>query len=143
MQKNNYVYVFNTEYYYKDENNDTHSFHIGYFSSNKKAREIIEKISDKPGFRDKNGEFIISRERVYFDNPNFQKRDCVLFLLAHEFLDDDGYDNTTIWGPFETRTEAEDVYLENKDKKPYCLYPDNFWVYDTKVDLYGWSEGFI
>ena len=39
-------------------NNDEYgeqSFHIGYFSSVKKVREIVGQLKDQPGFRDHSG----------------------------------------------------------------------------------------
>ena len=50
MRNNNYAYFFDTEYKFTDQNEDNHYFHIGYFSSKKRAFEAIEKIKGKPLF---------------------------------------------------------------------------------------------
>ena len=144
MQDNsNYVYFFDVWYTFKDPNEDSHSFHIGYFSSKKRAVEAIEKIKDKPGFLDTDGNFAVSKVRVYSNQLNLKKENCNLFILNHEFLDEDGYDNYTIWGPFLTEAEATEVYNDNKEKNPYCLYLENFEITDQKADLIGWTEGFV
>ena len=143
MRNNNYAYFFDTEYKFTDQNEDNHYFHIGYFSSKKRAFEAIEKIKGKPGFLDTDGDFEVSKVRVYFNQPNLKKENCKLFILYHEFLDENGYDNSTVWGPFLTEAEAVEVYNDNKKKHPYCLYLENFEITDQKADLIGWTEGFV
>lgn len=139
----NHVYFFDVWYVFQDQNEDNHYFHIGYFSSRKKAIEAIESVKYKSGFYDTDGDFSISRIRVYHNQSNFKKENCNLFILYHEFLDEEGYENSTIWGPFSSNLEAEKAYSENKNKAPYCLHPHNFEICDQKSDLCGWSEGFV
>ena len=142
MSHKHFLYFFHVEFRYKDEENANHCFDIGYFSSKQKAMDALERVKDKPGFCDSGGNFTISKCRVYFSQKNVQKENCTIFELYHEFLDDEGFDNYTYWGPFATRAEAEEAYDANKAQYPFSLYPDNFEICDIKVDLYGWREGF-
>lgn len=142
MANNNpYCYFFILEYTYTDEQGD-HFFNIGCFSSKKKAKEALSLVKDKPGFCSSNGKFVITGVRVYFPREIPDKESVALFGLFHEFLDADGFDNYTTWGPFATEEEAQEVLESSRGSYPYNEYPDGFTVYDIKVNLCGWTEGF-
>lgn len=130
------------EYEYIDENNDSHFFNIGYFSSIENVRLAIDKVKDKPGFKETNGSYKANKFYVDFKSPINEKSGLEMYLLYHEYMDSEGYDNSTEFGIYETYEEAEIKLFKKRDEYPYCDYPDGFDIAEIKVDLCGWSEGF-
>ena len=136
-------YFYEVNYHHIDQNGDNHYFMIGYFSSLKSSKLAIERVQDKPGFRDSGGCFEIDKFCVYFDNVIVEKSGLVLYELSHEYLDSDGYDNFVIFGLYATREQAEKVKEEKMKMYPYRKNPDGFLIAESKVDLCGWTEGFV
>ena len=130
------------EYEYIDENNNSHFFNIGYFSSIKNVRFAIEEVKEKPGFKETNGVYKVNKFYVDFKSPIKEKSGLEMFLLFHEYMDSEGYDNSTEFGIYETYEEAENELFKKSIEHPYCDYSDGFDIAEIKVDLCGWSEGF-
>ena len=135
-------YFYEVDYRYTDDKNDDHFFSIGYFSSLKNAKRAIESVQDKPGFRDSNGVFDVSKFAVDFDNEVVEKSKVILYELSHEYTDCDGYDNFTIFGLYSNYEEAETNRIKRITQSPYNQTPAGFLISECKVDLCGWSEGF-
>lgn len=136
-------YFYHLQYVYTDFNNDNHYFLIGYFSTINKSKEAIESVKNKPGFKDFCGSFEISKFAVTFDNNLQEKSGIILYETSHEYFDNEGYDNVTIFGVYSTFEEAHKVQTKNSTKHPYNDFPEGFCIAECKVDLIGWSEGFL
>ena len=135
-------FFYSLKYVYTDSNNDRHCFFIGYFSTINKLKEAVKSIKTKPGFKDFCGAFEIVKFAVTFDSNIQEKSGIVLYEVSHEYFDNDGYDNVTIFGVYSTPEKAREVQLQNSAKHPYNEFPAGFCIAECKVDLIGWSEGF-
>lgn len=135
-------YFYHLQYVYTDSNNDNHYFLIGYFSTLNKSREAIKLVEDKPGFKSAGGSFEITKFCVCFDENISEKSGIRLYETSHEYLDDDGYDNITVFGVYSTYEEANRVQIKNAIQHPYDKFPEGFCIAECKVDLIGWTEGF-
>lgn len=131
-------YFYELYYYYNSGENNDHYFHIGYFSSKMKASTAMEKLKDKPGFRDHRGDFAIKKFGVHVCEENI----ATLFELSHEYFDSrcDCYAVLGVYASFGEAMEQQKKYM---DKMPYKDYPDGFLIADCKVNLIGWTEGFV
>ena len=136
-------YFYELEFMYIDVKGDNHYFHIGYFSTMQKVRDAIESVKDKPGFIDSGGHFETTKFAVVFDGEIDRKSGIVLYEASHEYLDAEGYDNFVIFGVYATRQEAENAKTYHAMLHPYSDYPDEFCISECKVDMLGWTEGFV
>ena len=130
------------DYVYRDINHDTHSLGIGYFSDIKKVRLAIKSIEGKPGFINTIGNFEITRFYVDFIDNGIIKSGVKLYEVSHEYLDENGYDNFTIFGIYATYEEAQRLLLQKIRRPPFNEYPDGFCISSLTVDLYEWKDGF-
>ncbi|MDR1939356.1 MAG: hypothetical protein LBQ40_00990 [Clostridiales bacterium] len=74
----------------KSKNDLTSTFNIGYFSTNKKAKEIIELYREKPGFKEHDMDcFKIQKIGVNFVDDTKNKEGTILYELSHEFETED------------------------------------------------------
>lgn len=127
-------------------NNDEYgeqSFHIGYFSSVKKVREIVGQLKDQPGFRDHSVEC--------FQFPKFgitvpagtSKSGFCLYVPSYDHMGEDGWDTWAIFGAFATEKEAKAELEKQKKKKEFRQHQDCFlceeWIVDKDVE---WRKGF-
>ena len=133
---------YSLEFYYSDDKKDTHFFKIGYFSSIVFVRNAIELLKNKNGFCNSGGNFIFKRIYVDFINTQVDKRNVTLFELSHEYLDEYGYDISTMLGLYSSLSEAKERLKTFEKKLPFCKYPNNFTISDVKVNLCEWTEGF-
>ena len=136
-------YFYDVFYQKADKNGCGAVFFIGYFSCIEKARLAIDSVKDKPGFRDSNGNFEINKFAVQFKSDIKEKSGLLLFEVSHEYLDSEGFDNCTIFGVYETEEEAQKIKTEKEKILPYCEIPEGFMISECKVDLVGWTEGFV
>jgi hypothetical protein len=120
------------------------SFSIGYFSSNKKAEEIIAFYKDKPGFSQHPIEcFKIQKTGVKFDHEIKNKTGIVLYELSHEFELKDGEDEWTIFGVFNSEENAQKEQQKQTKKRKYSAFQSGFNISKWKVDIdLEWQEGF-
>ena len=86
---------------------------------------------------------IISMKIFIFRKKTWQKSVIILYETSHEYFDNEGYDNVTIFGVYSTFEEAHKVQTKNSTKHPYNDFPEGFCIAECKVDLIGWSEGFL
>lgn len=135
-------YFYQLFYRYTDANGENHTFDIGYFSSPEKANNAINALREKIGFNNHSGTFFKNKFAVCFSNPIEEKSGLILYQSFHEFLDDEGYDNTTILGAFATYDEALAEQRKNSDKHPYNKHPEGFEIFEVEVDHIDWQEGF-
>ena len=135
-------FFYELTYIYVDENNDSHYFSIGYFSSIRTVRSAINCVKDKEGFAEGKGRFEIDKFAVNFSEAPHKKDGLALYELSHEYLDEDGYDNFIVFGVYATYKEAKKNQKEKITQRPYSKYPDGFCIAKIKVDLCGWQEGF-
>ena len=135
-------YFYDVTFSYIDLCGDAHYFHIGYFSCLENANHAIDSVKHQPGFDTSGGSFETTKIAVTFKENNVEKRGCTLYELSHEFLDDEGYDNFTIFGLFSTYDEALQCQRREEEKAPYRSFPDGFVLSEVKVDVIGWQEGF-
>ncbi|MBE6644871.1 MAG: hypothetical protein E7612_05770 [Ruminococcaceae bacterium] len=135
-------FFYELNFRYTDYNNDNHYFLIGYFSSMTNAKQAIEKVRYKQGFKDFEGIFEIEKFGVNFDKKTTESEEIILYELSHEYLDSKGYDNFTVFGLYSSLEEAQKIQLKKSKQKPYINYPDCFLIAECKIDLCGWTEGF-
>ena len=136
-------YFFEVEYTSTDKDNNHQYFLIGYFSTLKNAKLAIEKTKDKPGFKNSLCGYKITRFAVNFSNGINKKDGITLYELSHEYQDDDGYDNITVWELFETRQAAENKLSTLRNTVPFSDHLDGFCIAKCVVDRIEWSEGFV
>ena len=136
-------YFYHLQYVYTDSYNDNHYFLIGYFSTLNKTKEAIKSVEDKPGFSNSGGSFEITKFCVNFDENIYEKSGIILYEASHEYLDNNEYDNVTIFGVYSTYEEAHKIQQENFAKYPYKDFTSGFCIAECKVDLIGWREGFL
>ncbi len=135
-------YFYDVHYEYKNAN-DQDYFHIGYFSSLKKAKDAIDTVKDQPGFKDSGGKFETNKFAVIFPYDVPDKSKVTLYEVSHEYEDAEGYDNWIIFGVYATKEEAEAELAKERLKLPYKKYPDGFLLTDIQINLLGWREGFV
>ena len=87
--------------------------------------------------------FKVDKFSVNFDNEIKSKQEAKLFELSHEYTDDEGYDNWIIFDVFSSYDEAKKSELEETKKSPYNKNPEGFCISECKIDVCGWSEGFV
>jgi len=141
-----YFYYLHFEYEYgkSEEGNPLkNGFAIGYFSTRAKAETQIQFHKNLPGFCDHPLDcFKIEKYGVRFKTKVEDKSLVNIWELSHEYYDG-VYDYPTILPPFSTEKEAIEKKEKLKKKKPFCDYPDEFFINEMEVDRYtGWTEGF-
>ena len=137
-------YFYEVFFSYDGDDNSTNSFEIGYFSTPKKAREIIEILRFKQGFSEHNlGSFSVNKVGVNFDELINNKSGISLYVLSHIYEDECGYDIWTTWGPFESMSKAIDERNIQMKKGMYKKFIQGFSVSEWKVDkTIEWLDGF-
>lgn len=120
----------------------SHCFQLGYFSSRNCAIQAIERVKGKPGFCDHHGEFSISKIGVRFCRVLQRKSGITVYELSHEYTDEEGYDNSIVFGIYATKKEAKEELSKKILLKPFKYYPKGFCIASCKIDLCGWQEGF-
>ena len=115
---------------------------IGYFSSQKNAKDAIQKCL-------KFDNVVESNFRIYRRKVSFEKEPKTLYQVSHEYsieVPDDKYvDYSYIFSPKATLKEAEELCNLLRKKKKYKKYenriytmypPDGFWIDDIKIDVF-------
>lgn len=126
--------------------NDNHgNLHIGYFSTIKKVREIIDSLKNKPGFHNyATNSFQYGKIGVEFPGDIIRERPISLFVPSHEYDDENYITQWIIFGVFSTKERAEQEIEKQKKKKLYQNKEDGFliaeWVVDKSIE---WKEGFV
>ena len=136
-------YFYRLGYAYTNPENNENYLLIGYFSTIQTVQQAIQKVKDKVGFVDSGGNFEVEKFSVNFDNEIKSKQEVKLFELSHEYTDDEGYDNWIIFDVFSSYEEAKKSELEETKKSPYNKNPEGFCISECKIDVCGWSEGFV
>ncbi|MCK9480123.1 MAG: hypothetical protein M0R40_11625 [Firmicutes bacterium] len=120
------------------------SCNIGYFSSKKKAKEIITSYKDKPGFNQYPIEcFKIQKIGLKFDHEIGNKTGIALYELSHEFEFEKGKDEWTIFGVYNSEVNAQKEQHQQMKKRKYATLQSGFNIAKWKVDVdFEWKEGF-
>ncbi|MBS6447325.1 MAG: hypothetical protein KH382_07015 [Clostridiales bacterium] len=126
-------------------NNNQENFHIGYFSTIKKVREIIDVLKNKPGFQGYSASaFQYKRLGVEFPDNIISESPISLFVPSHEYDDENCITHWIIFGVFSTRAQAEQEIEMQKKKKSYQNREEVFliaeWIVDKSIE---WKEGFV
>ena len=126
-----------------NEHGSTSSFHIGYFSSVKKVREIVDRLKDQPGFCDHPVEcFQLSKFGLAVPEGVSKSGFC-LYVPSYDYLEEDGWETWAVFGAFATEKEAIAELEKQKKKKEFRQHQECFecekYVVDKNV---GWREGF-
>lgn len=129
---------------YQKENNGG-NFDLGIFSTKTNAQKKIDSTSKNKGFEDIEC-FKVVKFGVDF-TVEIDKRKVKLYSVAHEYsIEEEGeiYDIINIFGIYSSKTEAMSHLRHlKKHSRIGRKYPDNFIVFQTKVDNYlYWSEGY-
>ena len=119
-------------------------FNIGYFSSIKKAKEIINLYKEKEGFKNFSIEcFKIQQFGVFFNAINIQKENQILYELTHEYENFDGDTEWTLFGVYSTKELAEEQQFKQARKRKYRQYLNGFHIEKWRVNTdLAWVEGF-
>lgn len=119
-------------------------FNIGYFSSEKKAKEILTQYKEKEGFKNFSVEgFQIQKFGVFFNKEEIQKENQILYELTYEYENIDGDTEWTLFGVYSTKELADKERNKQERKRKYSKYPKGFHIEKWRVnsDL-EWEEGF-
>ena len=129
--------LFELIYKYQD-NLGNHSFQIGYFSSEEKTIEVIHLLEKKPGFADKEGEFLY--ELIEVEGP--LKNGAFYELSYEEYLENEDVDYTEMFGIFSSYASALKKQREITESGNGKYVKGDFTIAEVKPDLIGWAEGF-
>lgn len=127
--------------YQNDEGN--HCFHIGYFSSEQKAREAILRLQSKPGFVNYKDGFDCEKIGVVISNGDLDIVQTKFYELSYEeFNDEDECDYFEVFGVYSTYALALEKQREllQSNEKTYSV--DGFTIAPFDIDCMGWTEGF-
>lgn len=114
---------------------------LGYFSSRKKVREVINKYKNLEGFKDFDTKcFKIKRFYIFVKN-----RPTSIYELYHSYIDASGYEEYKFFGVY--LSEAKARKKQSKLIKHNAIYRNNqdgFEVTEEVVDIDNtiWNQGF-
>ena len=143
MKEKKYFYEVHYGYCAADDKEIVETFHLGYFSTAKKAAAAIEAVKEKPGFKNSGGHFETTKFAVTFPFEVQDKAKVVLYEASHEYEDADGYDNWIVFGVYATKGKALAEIEKERQKSPYKEHPEGFSITDVTINLLGWTEGFV
>ncbi len=140
-------YFFNLYFQYelsdKTDESLTSTFHLGYFSSKKRAMEAISFYKTKPGFCD----FELSCFKIYKFGVHIDKEilkdEVKLYELSFEsdILSEES--EWVIFGVYSTEILAREEMLRQQKKRKYMRNKNGFHIEKWKVDKdLSWKEGF-
>lgn len=138
-------YFYNLYFQYETaEENISNIFNIGYFSTKKRAIEILNSLKSKVGFNQYSVEcFKISKLGMHLNSEIKDKSGLILFELAHDYEVDEII-NWTIFGIYQSKEDAQIEILKQKSKKPYKFFTNGFhiniWIVDKQIE---WQDGFL
>ena len=66
-----------------------------------------------------------------------------VYLLYHIYNDDDDDVETKLIGVYSSQNLATEAIDRLKSKPGFSTYPSGFQIFEKRVDLDGWTEGFI
>lgn len=117
------------------------SIELGYFTSKKKVKYIIQKYKDLEGFRDHNEKcFKIKRFLL-----NIKRDNNIIYELYHSYIDENGYEEYEYLGIFASKESAEKKRKKLiKSKEIFQKYVDGFDISEEILDSENiiWNEGF-
>ena len=111
---------------------------IRYYSTKKKAEEKIKEYQNKKGFENYPNNFKIEKLKIYAPSKSSK-----FYELWHEYMDKNGYDVITPIGVYGTFEEALAMKTKSLFYSKYKEHPNGFEIAEIKLDLDGWTEGFI
>ena len=104
----------------------------------KKAEEKIKEYQNKKGFENYPNNFKIEKLKIYAPSKASK-----FYELWHEYMDKNGYDVITPIGVYGTFEEALAMKTKSLFYSKYKEHPNGFEIAEIKLDLDGWTEGFI
>lgn len=135
-------YFYKLYFQYRIDDSLTSTFGIGYFTTLKKAKEMIDVYSVKTGFKDfDKSQFHIDKRGVWFDDDNVNKEEIDIYELSCEKqIDDDVYEWAD-FGVFSSYDKAEHEKKSQEKKRAYrtAEFFIDKWQPDKDLE---WSEGF-
>ena len=102
------------------------------------AEEKIKEYQNKKGFENYPNNFKIEKLKIYAPSKASK-----FYELWHEYMDKNGYDVITPIGVYGTFEEALAMKTKSLFYSKYKEHPNGFEIAEIKLDLDGWTEGFI
>ena len=128
-------YFYDLWFEYDNADKYKSSFHIGYFSSLKKVKENILYLKNQPGFCDYPIEcFQYQKFGVNINEKITNKSGIILYVLSHEYENEQGEDCWVVFGAFGSELEAKKEWSKYLKKKIYKEHPNGFILSQWKVD---------
>lgn len=119
---------------------------MGYFSSEKDAKEVIEKYKNLKGFKDHNVNcFKIKKKKLELEGIKLFDNKIIFYELYHAYRDKNGYIESDYLGVYPTKQKAKKKIKELiKNEKIYKQYPKGFDISEELLDSENtiWNEGF-
>ena len=109
---------------------------LGYFSSILYAKNAIKKYNSIIGFKDYPNDFVIQKEKIFYDGFGLLKDDTIqcIYELTHSFEDEEGYDIVTYFSVYSSleiaRRDEEKLLLE----VPFSSHPEGFLIVDHQLN---------
>ena len=136
------TFLFELNFVYQNDDGN-HYFQIGYFSSEQKAREAIQRLQSKPGFVNYKDGFCCKKVEVEIRNDDVNIVQTTFYELSYEkFNDEDEYDYFEVFGVYSSYSLALEKQQEllQSNRKIYSV--EGFTIAPFDVDCIGWTEGF-
>ena len=120
------------------------TFNLGYFSTQKKAKDAILVYKDQPGFNKFTLNcFKIQKFGVNFSKKNIDKSQVELYELSYENVEIEGQSEWTLFGVYASWDLANVEKGKQQKKRKYRSHVEGFHIERWKVDVdLSWKEGF-
>lgn len=123
-----------------DGENIYSSFTIGYFSSKKRAVEMIERYRNRiEGFNSYSGAFEINKRRL--SGASHLTNETAYILWYSEYNEQNDYDEEYIFGIYDSYVRARKSQAKYMRKKAYQC-PEDFNLEEIEINQLAWQFGF-